>query len=197
MKKKYYKNISYKKLLFSIIKEKYFELFLGMFFSFMISFYTYKFFLKNINLNLKFSLPKISFNNKLSKKIENKKSTNQQKIYIVQPGDDLWHIAEKFYGSGFNAYDIAVANNFDPSAPISEGQKLIIPSVKPRQLTKGETSSAQANFNKTKYIVQPGDSLSIISLKFYGSLYAWPKILEANKLISPDNIEVGTELIIP
>src|SRR5207248_9194835 len=29
-----------------------------------------------------------------------------QKIYTVAPGDDLWHIAEKFYKSGYNYVDI-------------------------------------------------------------------------------------------
>jgi len=47
------------------------------------------------------------------------------------------------------------------------------------------------------YVVQPGDSLSLIAEKFYGDLYAWPKILQANNLASPDNIEVGMTLNIP
>lgn len=200
MKKKYYKDPSYKKLFFSIIKQKYFELFLGILASFIISSLIYKTLLKNIKFNFTFYYPKISLKNIFVKKPkEEKVSTkqNKEKIYIVQSGDDLWHISEKFYGSGFNAYDIAVANKIDPQSAIFEGQKLIIPSVKPRQLTIGETSSVQSSYNKTKYIVQPGDSLSIIALKFYGNLYAWPKIMEANNLSSPDNIEVGMELIIP
>lgn len=200
MKKKYYKNQPYKKLFFLIVKQKYFELFLGIIASFFVSTLIYKTLLKNIKFNFSFYYPKIfkkniSLQETKKQKISTKK--DKEKIYIVQSGDDLWHIAEKFYGSGFNAYDIAIANKIDPQSTLVEGQKLIIPSVKPRQPTKGETSSVQNISNKTKYIVQPGDSLSIIALKFYGDLYAWPKIMNANNLSNPDNIEVGMELIIP
>lgn len=200
MKKKYYKKLSYQQLFFSSIKKKYVELFLGMLASFIVSSLIYQTLLKNIKFHFTFSYPKISLKNFFVKKTQKPKiqaKKNIEKIYIVKSGDDLWHIAEKFYGSGFNAYDIALANKIDPSSAISEGQKLIIPSVNPRQPTTGQTSSTQTSINKTKYIVQPGDSLSLIALKFYGNLYAWPKIMKANNLLSPDNIEVGMEILIP
>ena len=49
------------------------------------------------------------------------------------------------------------------------------------------------------YTVQPGDSLSKISLDFYGSAHHYMKIFEANKdkLDDPDHVQVGTELVIP
>ncbi len=49
------------------------------------------------------------------------------------------------------------------------------------------------------YIVQPGDTLSQIALKFYGEARLWPLIFEANrdKLASPSTLRVGMELRLP
>ncbi|MGB9883450.1 MAG: LysM peptidoglycan-binding domain-containing protein [Microgenomates group bacterium] len=203
MKKVYRKTPNYQKELLQLIHKKYFDLILGMLISLIFSFYGYRFINKKINLHFFITLPKLDLKTFLTKKSPSKSqmaTTKPTITYIVQEGDDLWHIAEKFYGSGFNAYDISKANNLDPSTSIYAGQKLIIPSVKPRTPTVGETSSLSTNqviYTEDKYVVQPGDSLSLIAQKVYGDLYAWPKILQANNLQNPDQIEVGTVLIIP
>ena len=46
--------------------------------------------------------------------------------YVVQKGDHLWKIAEKFYGSGYNWVDIAQANKLANPGIIYQGQKLVI-----------------------------------------------------------------------
>lgn len=53
--------------------------------------------------------------------------------------------------------------------------------------------------NDRTYIVQPGDTLSKISIKFYGTSRRYMDIYDANRdtLSSPANIAVGQELIIP
>lgn len=50
-----------------------------------------------------------------------------------------------------------------------------------------------------EYIVQAGDSLSKIALRFYGSVSEWGKIFEANKslITNPTLIYPGQKLIIP
>ncbi|MBI5122910.1 LysM peptidoglycan-binding domain-containing protein [Candidatus Roizmanbacteria bacterium] len=191
------KNRNYQKLLILTVKEKYFSLLIGLFISFFISTLTYRSFLKNIRINLAFKLPTFNF----ASKIKNKVVVNKPlRTYVVAEGDDLWNIAEKFYGSGFNAYDISVANKITDSSNISAGQKLIIPQVTPRQPTVGDISaisSSQVTYVENKYVVQPGDSLSLIAQKVYGDLYAWTRIMNANKLFVPDQIEAGMVLIIP
>lgn len=193
--------IDYQKLLIKTVKEKYFNLALGMLVAFVISSAAYKFLLKNIHLNLAFSLPKINFQTK--KKVVKKvlpKPVTYKATYVIQEGDDLWHIAEKFYGSGFNAFDISVANKINDPSSLNAGQKLLIPEVTPRQPTVGDISAASTNqviYTEGKYVVQPGDSLSIIAQKVYGDIDAWPRILQANRLSSPDKIEVGMVLTIP
>jgi ABC-type nitrate/sulfonate/bicarbonate transport system substrate-binding protein len=51
----------------------------------------------------------------------------------------------------------------------------------------------------SEYIVEVGDTLSHIALKFYGNRFKWEKIYEANKptMKSPNYIYVGQKIIIP
>ena len=199
MKKKYRKISGYQGLLFETVREKYFDLIIGLFVFSIIFSLLFHNLQKNIKFNLAFKLPHFNF---LSKTVKNKVVKSIPiKTYIVSEGDDLWHLAEKFYGSGFNAFDISVANKLDPSVAIEPGQKLIIPVVTPRAPTVGDilngVSTSRVTYTEGKYIVQPGDSLSLIAQKVYGDLYAWPKILQANSLTSADQIEVGMILTIP
>jgi len=53
---------------------------------------------------------------------------NQNNIYTVQPGDNLWGIALKLLGDGNRYYDIMSLNNLG-SEQITEGQQLIIPEI--------------------------------------------------------------------
>ena len=102
------KNIDYKKLLIFTVKEKYFSLFLGLLASLIITSLTYKIFLKNIRINLAFKMPTFKFG---SKQVKNKVVVQKPlKTYVVQEGDDLWNIPEKFYVSAYNAYDNSLAN---------------------------------------------------------------------------------------
>jgi nucleoid-associated protein YgaU len=191
-------SLDYQKLLTLTVKEKYLSLFLGLLVAFFISTLTYKTFLRNIRVNLDFKLPAFNF---VTRTVKDKAVEKKpMKTYVVAEGDDLWNIAEKFYGSGFNAYDISLANKITDFSTISAGQKLIIPQVTPRQPTVGEISAiatSQVTYVEDKYVVQPGDSLSIIAQKVYGDLYAWTRIMIANNLATPDSIEAGMVLIIP
>ena len=190
--------LDYKNLLILTVKQKYLSLFLGLFASLIISSLTYKTFFRNIRINIAFKLPSFKFPTKSVSK--DSVAQKQVQSYVVKEGDDLWNISERFYGSGFNAYDISLANKIFDSSSLEVGKKLILPLVTPRQTTVGETSSvatSQVTYIENKYIVQPGDSLSMIAQKVYGDLSAWPRIMTANNLLSPDSIEAGMTLIIP
>lgn len=192
------KNLDYKKLLTVTLQKKYPSLFIGLFVSLIISSFTYRTFLKNVRVNLTLRFP--SFVKEQKKPVKKIVAKKPLRTYVVQEGDDLWHISEQYYGSGFNAYDISQANSISDSSNISAGQKLVIPDVAPRQPTVGDisaTSTSQVTYVENKYIVQPGDSLSIIAEKVYGDVFAWPRLLQANKLSRPDQIEAGMVLIIP
>lgn len=120
------------------------------------------------------------------------------KIYTVQPGDDLWKIAEKVYGSGYNAYDIAKANKLSEPFTLSENQILVIPSIAAKAPTQGEVTEKAASTQKiSEYVVQPGDFLWQIAEKVYGDGNQMSKIIEANNIPYPFNVEEGQRLIIP
>ena len=196
MKKRYVKALNYQQLFFATVKEKYFNLILGMVVAIIFSSLVYKMFLKNIPINLAFSLPVFKQKTPPTSLIP----PTTPKTYTVAEGDDLWNIAEKFYGSGFNAYDISVANKLIDASILETGQKIIIPNVARREPTIGEisaTQTEQVTYTEGKYVVQPGDSLSIIAQKVYGDLYAWHRILQANNLLNADQIEIGMILTIP
>jgi len=60
-----------------------------------------------------------------------------------------------------------------------------------------EKTTDKATTSSGKYIVQAGDSLWKISVKFYGTGFSWAKISQANNIKNPGLIEVGQELTIP
>ena len=47
------------------------------------------------------------------------------------------------------------------------------------------------------YTVKSGDSLSAISLLFYGSANKYPQIAQANHIADPNTVRVGTQLSLP
>ncbi|MCL2784735.1 MAG: LysM peptidoglycan-binding domain-containing protein [Propionibacteriaceae bacterium] len=114
-------------------------------------------------------------------------------VYVVQPGDSLWSIAEKLYGDGQMWTRIAGENEdllHGVSDLIHVGWKLRIP-----EIHQSEPSSLPVE----KVIVSPGDSLWSIAETELGSGDQWPAIAELNQsLISdPAIIEPGWTLILP
>lgn len=61
-----------------------------------------------------------------------------------------------------------------------------------------ESSKPPQHFSRT-HVVSPGDTLTLISLKHYGTAKRWKEIFEANRhqLTSEDQIHEGMELAIP
>jgi LysM repeat protein len=105
--------------------------------------------------------------------------------YVVQPGDNLFRIALR-HGTSVEA--IAQANNIANPSEIDVGQTLIIPAggqpVQPAPPRPGGTT----------YVVQPGDNLFRIALRYnlnYRRLAAY------NGIVNPSNIYVGQVLRIP
>ncbi len=68
---------------------------------------------------------------------------------------------------------------------------------KPQSMSAG--ASVSGGQSARRYTVQPGDTLSQISKKFYGTANQYMKIFEANRQIlsDPNRIQAGQELAIP
>ena len=134
--------------------------------------------------------------------IENQEGTtivddSGRAVYVVAENDNLWVISEKHYGSGYNWVDIASANELDNPGLLAVGQKLIIPDVETKQPTTDEplAASEDVQVEEQEYTVLEGDSLSKLAGRFYGDIFEWDRIWEANKdkianpdLIFPDQI---------
>jgi len=120
------------------------------------------------------------------------------KTYTVKFNDDLWGIAEKMYGSGLNALDIAAANHLSEPYTLTENQILIIPSVASKKPTQGDiTEQAAQTQRATEYIVLPGEYLWQIAEKVYGDGNQMSKLIDANRIPYPYNVEEGQKLLVP
>ena len=100
-----------------------------------------------------------------------KKPIDSNDYYIVQKGDTLWSIANKYKTTVSKLKDI---NNLNSNL-IVIGQKLLIPS------------------NVKEYIVQKGDTLYAISRKFNTTV---TKLVELNNL-KTTTLQIGQKLLIP
>jgi nucleoid-associated protein YgaU len=140
--------------------------------------------------------------------------------YKVKKGDDLWHISEKYYNSGYNYVDIIKANKLASSGVIHEGNELVIPKVEVRLTpkmkaelaakekaakeakaeVKTEVKTAKVTIEGAKYVTVKGDHLWSIAVRAYGDGYAWTKIYNANKKLigsNPSMLYSNLELTLP
>ncbi len=118
----------------------------------------------------------------------------------VVRGENLWKIAEHYYGSGYNWVDIAKENKLSNPDRLLVDQELIIPDVPVRHPESGEIASGKKVADISEYTVEKGDSLWKIAEKIYGDGYSWMKIYQANQEkigANPGLIFSGTVLTIP
>jgi nucleoid-associated protein YgaU len=156
-------------------------------------------------------------------KTEDKQAENNLEIYKVVKGDDLWHISEKFFKSGYNYVDIMKENNIGGEGVITAGMELIIPKVEAKKLTiveiKKDILVKGGNFEATKtddsskvlaattgttletgnYTTKKGDTLWNISVRAYGDGFKWTKIYWENRKVigNPDVIFADVKITIP
>ncbi|NTU84585.1 MAG: LysM peptidoglycan-binding domain-containing protein [Chloroflexales bacterium] len=145
--------------------------------------------------------------------VEAQQGTQTGQLYTVQPGDTLWSIAQRFYGSGASWQIIynANANLIADANWIYPGQVLTVPSgpalVGTATPTPGlsgtftpANSAGQTGQGMGQYTVKPGDSLWSIAQLAYGDPGRWVDIYNANVAIigaDPGLIFSGTVLTIP
>ena len=156
---------------------------------------------------------RLNINKETVKKEETESNDLKKKkkslTHKVGKGDNLFSLAKKYYGNEDEWSKIYDANSsviYDRNS-IAKGSLLIIPDVEILELKPDEekdrtTKRTETILNKKTgniHIVQPGDSLSKLSKKYYGDLEHWKRILNANKdtLNGSTNILVGQRLKIP
>jgi DNA-binding SARP family transcriptional activator/nucleoid-associated protein YgaU len=126
--------------------------------------------------------------------------------YIVQAGDTLWDIAQRFYGTGYEFPRLVAANvgrhmadgeRFTAAGVIQAGWNLRIP-------LPSDTVSEKNGVHF--YVVEEGDSLQGIAARFLGNEEKWKALFEVNRgvaqlnghvLTDPDLIWPGLRLKLP
>jgi len=144
----------------------------------------------------------------LSTEKEEITTTFQAKNYIVVRGENLWAIAEKQYGSGYNWVDIATENKIKNPDMIKAGQVLVLPSVEVRNpVVTEKADTVKTNVVAQNKVLEPisggtysvvrGDNLWTIAVRAYGDGFKWTQIAKENKLVHPNLIHAGNLLVLP
>ena len=131
---------------------------------------------------------------------ENQESITGVRSYVVKDGDDLWNIAERLYGSGYNWVDIAKENKLENPSILYVGTKLSIPNVAPKistTQTMQETPKVINPITGASYTIVSGDYLWEIAVRAYGDGYKWVQIAKVNNIANPDIIHAGNVLKLP
>jgi LysM repeat protein len=111
--------------------------------------------------------------------------------YTVQAGDTLYKIAQKF---NVNPAALITVNSLTNPNLIYVGQRLIIPGGGGASVPVATQTSGSSGTTGATYIIQPGDTLYKIMVKFNVSAAA---LIAANNLTNPNLLFVGQRLIIP
>jgi len=109
------------------------------------------------------------------------KKSNDVK-YTVQPGDQLWGIVWNYYGTRSNSkiLEVTAANKeyFEKTKGILEAGAII---TLPANGIRNPVTSTHIDQAVGIYRVKPGDTLTAIAVKYYGSASYVGKLFEANK----------------
>jgi hypothetical protein len=116
----------------------------------------------------------------------------RQHHHEVRPGDDLWSLAERYYGDGRDWRKIAAANpTVLTGGPdrLQVGWRLRIPDL----------DDDPARDGGRLVTVRRGDTLSAIAERELGAAARWTDIFHVNRaqLSDPDELAVGMRLMLP
>jgi nucleoid-associated protein YgaU len=129
-------------------------------------------------------------------------------VYVVQPGDSLYKIAERFHGDGNKWRDLAALNKgrVGDDGTVYVGVTLkLLPGAKARpagHATPASREPARAEKPKVEtrsYTVKRGDTLSQIAQREAGSVRFLDQIRALNPWLreNDDSIQVGQTLVLP
>jgi murein DD-endopeptidase MepM/ murein hydrolase activator NlpD len=113
-------------------------------------------------------------------------ATPEPPTYVVQPGDTLYSIAQRF---GTTVDAIVAANDIADRSLIRVGQKLIIPTAQPELVP-----SVEPGANTRVHPVRAGETLPFLAFRYGTTVWA---LQEVNNLDPLGLLWPGQELVIP
>ncbi len=126
------------------------------------------------------------------------------KAHVVQPGEVLGDISQKYYGTATRWRDIAAANNIADPGLLQAGARIVIPDLPGVRTSASQgagssrrVSSPPADRDGRRHTVAPGDTLGVISQRYYGTEGHWERIRDANPGVNPMVLPIGRSLVIP
>ena len=139
--------------------------------------------------------------------------SNISESYVVQGGETLFSIAEKFYQNGELWPTIAAENKIQNPNALEKGTKLNIPKSETSAMETAEekidqvpvqedkpvtqTVPVQDKITANTYTVVRGDNLWNIAVRAYGDGFKWTEIAKANNLANPSLIHSGNVFKLP
>jgi len=123
-----------------------------------------------------------------------------KRTHIIQKGDSLWKLAEKYYGDASKWRLIQETNKeiVPRTTALKVGLEIIIPELEVAPREKAESPFREPVSTRT-YVIRRGDLLWNLAVKFYGDGTKWKVIHEANKGVIPNPtlLPVGKKIVIP
>lgn len=119
-------------------------------------------------------------------------------IYVVQPDDDLWSLAEAVYGDPVRWRQIAASNGLAAESALYPGVVLHLPGTD-QDTVNARTGQGDVDRSESLVTVRRGDSLWTLAERHLGAGTLWPGIAQANPtlILDPDRIEPGWVLHLP
>ncbi|MEQ9459841.1 MAG: LysM domain-containing protein [Phycisphaeraceae bacterium] len=127
----------------------------------------------------------------------------EPRTYEVSEGDTLSTISDELFGSSRYWVDLARANPTVDPIRLQIGQTIVIPAID-AGTESGALTDKEAGIRAPRAVqrhtIRPGESLSSISVRYYGTATHWRVIFNANRSsIGPDPnaVRAGMSIVIP
>ena len=122
-------------------------------------------------------------------------SGRRERVHVVRAGDDLWSLAERYYGRGQDWRRIATANpDLLTGGPdrLEVGWRLVVPD-------DGRSRTDDADSGARTVRVRTGDTLTSVAERALSDPDRWTELYRANRdqLSDPDDLPVGLTLRLP
>ncbi|NRA36559.1 MAG: LysM peptidoglycan-binding domain-containing protein [Planctomycetes bacterium] len=119
-----------------------------------------------------------------------------QRMYTVKRGDSYYMIAQRELGDSERYKEIQALNGTSAYELMPDTQ-IILPAASAATRGVSVDVSTPAIAGARTHVIAGGETLSDISVKYYGTSQRWREIAAANGNINPSRLMVGAKLQIP